>query len=264
MSWLNAALQSSVGRKFLMGITGLFLCFFLVVHLAGNLLLYVGPEVYDEYAHKLHSNPEFLILAEILLYSAFLVHILLSISLAFTNTAAREQDYAVKRTKVPGRILNVLGMTPDNTMAVTGLVVFLFLIVHLGDFKFESSWGNALDGLEPYAKAQVILADSARVVIYVAGSLILGIHVAHGFASAFQSLGLNHPKYTPTIKSLSRAFGLIVAVGFGSIPVIVPQLKVHSAESLVKPEAAIDVELNKAAGKPQADEQSGTADSPAN
>ena len=153
MSWLNAALQSSVGRKFLMGITGLFLCFFLVVHLAGNLLLYVGPEVYDEYAHKLHSNPEFLILAEILLYSAFLVHILLSISLAFTNTAAREQDYAVKRTKVPGRILNVLGMTPDNTMAVTGLVVFLFLIVHLGDFKFESSWGNALDGLEPYAKA---------------------------------------------------------------------------------------------------------------
>ncbi|MCA9079988.1 MAG: succinate dehydrogenase cytochrome b subunit [Planctomycetaceae bacterium] len=224
MNWLSAVLKSSVGRKFLMGITGLFLCFFLVVHLAGNLLLFAGQEIYDEYAHKLHSNGELLIVAEILLFSAFAVHILYAISLTLTNKEAREQGYAVQRSKVPGRAFNILGLTPDNTMVITGLVVFLFLTVHLSDFKFEWAWGDQLEGIEPYAKAQLILADAGRVVIYVVGALFLGIHVAHGFASAFQSLGLNHPKYTPTIKSLSRVFGFVVAIGFGCIPVIFPKL----------------------------------------
>lgn len=226
MSWLTAALKSSVGRKYLMGLTGLFLCIFLVLHLAGNLLLFVGQETYDEYAHKLHSNPELLLVAEVLLFSAFAIHIALAISLAMTNSAAREQDYAVKRTKVPGRTLNLLGLTPDNTMTITGLVVFLFLVVHLSDFKFEWAWGSELDGLEPYAKAEYILADAGRVIIYLVGSVILGVHVAHGFGSAFQSIGLNHPKYTPTIKRVSGLFGLVVAVGFGCIPVVFPKLKV--------------------------------------
>ncbi|MEZ5942825.1 MAG: succinate dehydrogenase cytochrome b subunit [Planctomycetaceae bacterium] len=231
MSWLTAALKSSVGRKFLMGLTGLFLCLFLVVHLAGNLMLYVGPETYDEYAHKLHSNAELLVIAEVALFAAFVVHIALAISLTQTNNAAREQEYAVKQTKVPGRTLNLLGMTPDNTMVITGLVVFLFLIVHLSDFKFEWAWGDQLDGLEPYAKAKFILADAGRVLIYVVGTIVLGVHVAHGLASAFQSIGFNHPKYTPTIKSASRVFGLVVALGFGSIPLVFPNLvQIEDAE----------------------------------
>jgi succinate dehydrogenase / fumarate reductase cytochrome b subunit len=230
VSWLNAALQSSVGRKFVMGLTGLFLCLFLVVHLAGNLLLYAGPEKYDEYAHKLHANEEILVIAEVLLFGAFAAHILLAISLAFTNSAAREHDYAVKRSKVPGRTMNLLGLTPDSTMVITGLLVFLFLIVHLSDFKFEWAWGTELDGLEPYAKAQYILADAGRVLIYLIGSVVLGVHVAHGFASAFQSLGFNHPKYTPTVKTVSKVFGLVVAVGFGSIPVLVPKMQVQTEQ----------------------------------
>ena len=224
MNWLSAALKSSVGRKFLMGITGLFLCFFLVVHLAGNLMLFVGQETYDEYAHKLHSNAELLVIAEILLFAAFAVHILLAVSLTFTNNDARRQGYAVQRSKVPGRTFNFLGMTPDNTMVISGLIVFLFLTVHLSDFKFEWAWGSQLETLQPYEKAQVILADAGRVIVYVIGSLVLGVHVSHGFASAFQSIGLNHPKYTPTIKTLSRAFGIVVALGFGSIPVVFPKI----------------------------------------
>ncbi len=224
MSWLTAAFKSSVGRKFLMGLTGLFLCLFLVLHLAGNLLLFVGQETYDEYAHKLHSNPELLVMAEILLFAAFTVHIALALSLTQTNNAARTQDYAVKRSKVPGRTLNLLGMTPDNTMVITGLVVFLFLTVHLSDFKFGWAWGEAVENLGPYAKAQHILADAGRAVIYLVGAIILGVHVSHGFASAFQSIGFNHPKYTPAIKSTSRVFGLVVAIGFGCIPVLFPKL----------------------------------------
>ncbi|MCA8993713.1 MAG: hypothetical protein KDA88_17120 [Planctomycetaceae bacterium] len=248
MSWLTAALKSSVGRKFLMGLTGLFLCLFLVVHLAGNLMLYVGPETYDEYAHKLHSNAELLVIAEVALFAAFAVHIALAISLTQTNNAAREQEYAVKQTKVPGRTLNLLGMTPDNTMVITGLVVFLFLIVHLSDFKFEWAWGDQLDGLEPYAKAKFILADAGRVLIYVVGTIVLGVHVAHGLASAFQSIGFNHPKYTPTIKGASRIFGVVVALGFGSIPVVFPKL--------VQPEDAdVHFQLEKEAGEVRLGEQ---------
>lgn len=220
MSWLTAALKSSVGRKFIMGLTGLFLCFFLVVHLAGNLLLYVGQETYDEYAHKLHSNPEFLIVAEILLFGALVAHILLAISLTGSNNSARAVGYSVKKTKVEGRVLNLFGwISPDNTMVVSGLVVLLFLIVHLGDFKFEAWWGSALEGKQPFEVAKIILADVSRMAIYFVGSVILGIHVTHGLASAFQSLGLNHPKYTPVIKTASWIFGVIVALGFGTLPI---------------------------------------------
>jgi succinate dehydrogenase / fumarate reductase cytochrome b subunit len=229
LNWLAAALKSSVGRKFIMGLTGLFLCFFLVVHLAGNLLLYVGEETYNEYAHKLHSNPEFLLVAEILLFSALVGHIALAISLTGSNTGARSVRYAVKKTKVEGRVLNMFGwISPDNTMMVSGLIVLLFLIVHLGDFKFESWWGEALEGKEPYQVAQVILADVSRMVIYLVGSVVLGVHVSHGLASAFQSLGLNHPKYTPTIKVASRIFGIVVALGFGTLPIVFSMLTKQS------------------------------------
>lgn len=228
MSWLTAALKSSVGRKFVMGLTGLFLCFFLVVHLAGNLLLYVGQETYDEYAHKLHSNQELLLIAEVLLFGALLAHILLAISLTGSNFSARSTGYAVKKTKVEGRALNIAGwISPDNTMVISGLVILLFLIVHLGDFKFEAWWGSALEGKQPYEVAQVILADMTRMVIYLIGSVVLGVHVSHGLASAFQSLGLNHPKYTPCIKIASRIFGIVVALGFGTLPIIFSALSQH-------------------------------------
>lgn len=221
LAWLVAALKSSVGRKFVMGLTGLFLCFFLVVHLSGNLLLYVGPEVYDDYAHKLHGVfGEFLLISQVLLYLAFALHIWLAITLTISNRAARASGYAMKQSKVEGRVLQPGGWTPDNTMMITGLVVFAFLAVHLGDFKFETWWGEDLEKMEPFAKAVVILAEPSRWIIYGLGSIVLGIHVSHGLASAFQSLGLNHPKYTPTVRFASVIFGIIVALGFGTLPLL--------------------------------------------
>lgn len=220
MSWLNAFLTSSVGRKFLMGITGLFLCLFLVVHLAGNLLLYVGPDAYNEYAHKLHDNPELLITAEVLLYAAFAVHIYLAVVLTISNRATRQRQYAQKQTKIEDRVVNVMGLTPDNTMFLTGFIALLFLIVHVSDFKFEYPWGEAIAEYDPFTKAGIIVSDLSRMVIYLVGSVVLGFHVSHGFQSAFQSIGFNHPKYTPCIQSFSWIFGVIVAVGFGSFPIM--------------------------------------------
>lgn len=216
MSWLLNALKSSVGKKFVMGGTGLFLCFFLVVHLAGNLLLYISADAYNHYAHALHANVAFLILAEVLLYLAFAGHLLLAYATVTENLAARPIAYGhPRKSKVPGRVANFAGLTPDSTMAITGAIVLFFIIVHVADFKFEIGWGQ-LEKAEPFTKAQVILGSMTRKVIYLIGSLVLGVHVSHGLASAFQSLGVNHPKYTPIIKKVAMVFSLVVAVGFGS------------------------------------------------
>lgn len=220
MNWLKAFLFSSIGRKYLMGATGLFLCFFLVVHLIGNLLLYVGKETYNEYAHKLHSNPEFLILAEVLLYTAFAIHIAYGICLQFQNRGARQERYAFQQSKRADRVLSQAVPTPDKTMFLTGLFILFFLAVHLSDFKFEILWKEALENADPFAKARIIVSNVTRGLIYLSGSFILGIHVSHGLQSSFQSLGLNHPKYTPTIRCLSLIFGVVVALGFGSFPIV--------------------------------------------
>ncbi|WP_437224041.1 succinate dehydrogenase cytochrome b subunit [Planctomicrobium sp. SH661] len=220
MNWLKAFLFSSVGKKYLMGATGLFLCFFLVVHLVGNLLLYVGEETYNEYAHKLHDNPEFLILAEVLLYTAFALHIGYGIWLQFQNRDARVNRYAMQQSKRRDRVLAESVPTPDKTMFITGLVILCFLAVHLSDFKFEIGWRSALEGHEPFAKARIIVSNLVRGSIYLIGSLFLGYHVSHGLQSSLQSLGWNHPKYTPTVRCVSWLFGLVVAIGFGSFPVV--------------------------------------------
>lgn len=220
MNWLKAFLFSSVGRKYLMGATGLFLCFFLVVHLVGNLLLYVGKETYNEYAHKLHSNPEFLVLAEVLLYTAFAVHIAYGVCLQFQNRAARQERYAFQQSKRSDRVLSQAVPTPDKTMFLTGLIILFFLSWHLSDFKFEIGWREALENVDPFSKARIIVSNVTRGLIYFVGSVVLGVHVSHGLQSSFQSLGLNHPKYTPTIRRLSLIFGVVVALGFGSFPVM--------------------------------------------
>ncbi|MGE3999490.1 MAG: succinate dehydrogenase cytochrome b subunit [Planctomycetaceae bacterium] len=213
------ALASSVGRKFVMGLTGLFLCLFLVIHLGGNLLLYVGPEAYDHYAHALHEQQAFLLVAQIGLYLALVLHILLALKLTTSNVTARFVSYRKKASKRDDRMVASV-VAPETWMLRSGFIVLIFLFVHLTDFKFEFGWGAVLDGQTPYDKAGVILRDFGRAAVYTLGSVVLGVHVSHGLASAFQSLGLNHPRYNGCIRWSSVAFGWIVAAGFASFPVI--------------------------------------------
>lgn len=219
MNSLINALASSVGRKFVMGLTGLFLCLFLVIHLAGNLLLYVGADAYNHYAHALHEQKAFLIFSEVLLYTAFISHLLIAFKLTGTNLVARRNNYAKKLSKRTGRTIAGI-LAPETWMFWTGSVVLLFALVHISDFKFELGFGEGLASASPYDKASVILSHSWRAGLYVAGSIMLGLHVAHGFQSAFQSLGLSHPRCNCCIRWCSAAFGWIVAIGFASFPVI--------------------------------------------
>ena len=214
MNWFFKFLSSSVGKKALMAVTGLLLCGFLVAHLAGNLLLYVSADAYNAYAHKLHEQKELLVVAEIGLFAVIILHLMLAVKTESGNSAARSTDYAVKQTKQKG---SVMAFPAHSTMWFTGVVVLVFMLLHLADFKFELR-GEGIASLTPYAKAERLLEDKLTFIVYIIGSLVLGYHLSHGFQSSFQTLGLNHPKYTNGVKAFSRLFALIIALGFASFP----------------------------------------------
>lgn len=224
MNWLWTALSSSIGKKVLIAITGLGLCGFLIAHLAGNLLLYAGPEAYNHYADSLHAQKALLVVAELGLLLLFLGHLSLALRTTSENNSARPQEYAMKQSKQPSP---PLAKPASSIMFGTGVVVLLFLLLHLMDFRFELR--NHVTGERPFDKAIRLLHDPLTFTVYIVGSLVLGYHVLHGFQSAFQTLGLRHPKYTPAIKRLSVAFALIVALGFASLPLMAVARKAPSA-----------------------------------
>jgi succinate dehydrogenase / fumarate reductase cytochrome b subunit len=218
LSLLVKALSSSVGKKFVMGFTGLLLCGFLVAHLAGNLLLYVGPDAYNKYAHALHSQPALLFVAEFLLYALFVIHILLALRLTQENHAARGQRYALKRSKLDAAPHTTNSpVHPEAWMFTSGAIVLFFLIVHLLQFTWHKwPWFTTSTVEEPFDKAIHILSDKFTAGVYLVGVIILGIHLWHGFASAFQSLGITHPKYASLIKWAGVIFACVIAIGFAS------------------------------------------------
>lgn len=215
MNWLVRALSSSIGKKFVMGITGLLLCGFLIVHLAGNLLLYVGADAYNEYAHALHSQSALLAVAEAGLLLLFLAHLVLAVVTTRENKLARgREDYALKASKQKP----FLTFFPHNWMWITGTIVLAFVLLHLADFRMGLRNPGSADEA-PFDKAVRLLKDPITMSGYLVGVIVLGIHLAHGFASAFQSLGINHPKYNTAIKIVGGLFAAVIAVGFASFPI---------------------------------------------
>lgn len=210
-------LASSIGKKAQMGISGLLLCGFLVAHLGGNLLLFLpdGGKAYNEYAHALHSQTVLLPVAEIGLVLLFAWHLVLALLTNKDNADARPVGYALQRSK---QEQGPISQPASSVMMATGVVVLMFVLLHLADFKFKLR--NHVPDEEPFTKAVRLLQDPITCVGYIIGTLVLGYHVLHGFQSAFQSLGLNHPKYTPLIKLASLAFAILVGLGFASLPFV--------------------------------------------
>ncbi|MBI5630927.1 MAG: succinate dehydrogenase cytochrome b subunit [Elusimicrobia bacterium] len=196
--------SSSIGRKFLVALAGLLLCGFLVAHLAGNLLLLVGEESFNHYAAKLEKNPA-LLPAEIALAGLFLLHITISLKLRWENALARPAAYAVEQ----GKGARTWG---SRTMGYTAGLILLFLAVHIWTFKY----GDKPGGL--YKLVMSSFGRPAYSLFYVAAMLGLGLHLSHGFQSAFKTLGIEHPKYSPLIKAAGIAFALSVALGFAFLP----------------------------------------------
>lgn len=213
MNWLKNALTSSIGRKWVMGLTGLLLIVFVVIHLSGNLLLYVGFEAYNHYAHALHTNPTLIYIAEIGLLVLFALHIFIALHLSRDNRRARLTPYVQRKSKQGNT-----AATPSATMFVTGAIVLAFILLHLADFRFHLR-NVGLSEEEPFDKALRLLQDPITASVYVLGSLLLGWHLLHGFQSTFQSLGFRHAKYSPFLRTLGVILAVVIGLGFASFPI---------------------------------------------
>lgn len=223
--WAHCLITSSIGRKFVMGVTGLLLCGFLVGHLAGNLLLFAGQHEFDKYAAWIHNN-ELTPLAELGLLVLFLAHVYLAFVTTLENREARKVAYARKESKIPERSL---AFPPSNWMFLSGSIVLLFVLLHLADLRMGvrpdiayPEWNEEAPPM--YVMTVRVLSNPVSRVIYILGTIFLGFHLSHGFSSAFQSLGLSHPKYTPLIKSIGILFAVVIGAGFAALPVLVPEL----------------------------------------
>jgi len=217
-SWVIAMFVSSIGRKYVMSLTGLFLCSFLVIHLIGNLLT-LAPDngvLFDEFTHFMESNIAIRIL-EYVLFAGFIIHILQSLVVTRMNQKARPDKYAVN----PG---NASSTWYSRNMGILGTIIFVFLVIHLRNFfwdlKFEPEelGTDAKGDINLYKEVIETFGLWYYVAFYVAGMVALGYHLWHGFASSFRSLGLMHSKYTPAIIFIGKLYTIVITGGFIIIP----------------------------------------------
>lgn len=222
MNWFTKTLSSTLGKKLIMSLTGLFLITFLIVHSSGNLLLFKndGGEAFNLYAKFMTTNPV-IKTASYLLYGSILVHIIYSVLLTLYNRQARPVAYAYEKAST--------GSTwQSRNMGVLGALILVFLVIHLRGFWYEMHWGNVqivnYDGVECKDLYTVVVAAFSQwwyAVLYLLSMVVLAFHLSHGFASAFQTLGLNHKKYTPFIEKVGLAYSLIIPAIFASQPLFV-------------------------------------------
>ncbi len=223
MNWIIRTLTSSVGKKVLMSLTGLFLVTFLIVHMVGNFQLLI-PDIeeasasFNKYAVFMTTFP--LIKAtSYLLYGSILFHTLLAIITTWQNKQARPVGYAVDGHSEVNWMSRYMG--------VFGTVIFVFLIVHMGNFWFRYHFGDVLpimeiDG-EIYKNLYAVVATSFMVwwysLFYIVAMFAVGFHLWHGFQSGFQTLGLRHIKYTSIVSITSKLLAIAFIVGFASMPI---------------------------------------------
>lgn len=213
-------LATSIARKVLMALTGLFLTLFLVVHLAGNLQLIPGmgtKEGFNEYAIFMTSFP-LIKITSYGLYATILGHALLGLVLTLQNRKARPEQYAYSK---PSRNSN----WASRNMGLLGTIIFVFIVLHMRSFWFEYHWGelpvDANGNRDLHGITIAAFYQWWYVLIYVVAMAALAFHLLHGFQSAFQSLGWNHPKYTPIVKRTGAVLSIALCAGFALIAVLI-------------------------------------------
>jgi succinate dehydrogenase / fumarate reductase cytochrome b subunit len=209
MNWITGTLGSSIGKKLMMAVTGLGFCGFLTTHLAGNLTIYGGKDAFNSYAAHLHALGPLVTVLELGLLTFGLVHVITGLTLFLGNFKARPTRYAVNKS-AGGRTLG------SATMPYTGIILLAFIIFHLMNFHFVDKTNTTIFNIVSGA-----FAKPGYVAIYIAAMVVAAIHVSHGFWSAFQTIGANHPKYMPAIRTLGIVFALIVGLGFGFLPIYI-------------------------------------------
>ncbi|MHC1706944.1 MAG: succinate dehydrogenase cytochrome b subunit [Bacteroidales bacterium] len=212
-NWLQI---SSISKKIYMAIAGLFLIVFLVVHLGINLCLLRndGGEWFNAAANFMSTN-YIVKVFEVFLFLGFILHIILGVIVQIQNWMARPQRYRIEGFSHTSFF--------SKYMIHTGIIVFIFLVIHMMNFYFvKLGFVPVPEGIEDkhdfYNMAELLFSNLNYSVLYIAFMVFLGFHLNHAFQSAFQTLGLNHNKYTPLIKICGNLYSIVVPLGFCIIP----------------------------------------------
>lgn len=220
---MSTFFTASIGRKFLMGVTGLFLVLFIIVHLTINLLLIFDDsgDLFNKGAYFMSTNPAVKIM-EPILGIGFLVHIIWSFLITWENWRARPVKYEKQD-------LSNASSWASRNMLILGTLILVFLVVHIMNFYWKMKiTGSPLldyvivDGVNmknSYNLVSTLFKESLIYsLFYVAGGILLGLHVVHGFWSSFQTLGLNNKIWMSRLRFVAKVYAILVAVGFSIIP----------------------------------------------
>ncbi len=225
MSSVGTIVWSSVARKVINAVTGLGLCIFIVIHLLGNLTLLTGnAEAFNKYSHFLLSLGTLIYLTEAGLVIFFLFHMFTAVTVWWDQQMARPQAYKYSaKAGYPSK-----KTISSRTMIYTGVTILVFTILHLITFKYgpgiKEGYAMEIDGVvmrDLYRLTIEIFHRPGYVIWYVVSLTFLGFHLRHGFWSAFQSMGINHPRWTPVLYGLAMLFALVMAIGFIILPVVI-------------------------------------------
>ena len=195
-----------------MALSGLFLIIFLITHLVINsLTLSSSKDLFNEAAHFMATNP-IIYAMQYVLALGFIIHIGMGIKLTIQNKRARSQEY----------VYNKMSKNTDlssRSMIVSGGLVIVFLALHLRDYFYQMKFVGLPEGTTDYDLVVNLFTNPYYTAVYVIAFIVLGIHLNHGFKSAFQSMGANHKKYNPLIKTVSTLYSLVIALGFSTIAI---------------------------------------------
>jgi succinate dehydrogenase / fumarate reductase cytochrome b subunit len=224
MNIVSNIFSSSLGKKYIMAVTGFVMFLFVIGHLAGNLQIFLGSEAINRYGHFLQSNPEILWPARIVLLIMLVLHVWSAVKLSAENKAARPIPYGAWQP---------VGSTyASRTMLMSGLIVFVFIIYHLLHFTVQAQWVNLthknfIDFTDPAKrhdifKMMVVGFHNPLVSgFYILGMALLCLHLSHGTSSMFQSIGWKSPVYGPFLDNASRWLAVAIFIGYTSIPVAI-------------------------------------------
>lgn len=191
MSWFVQTFKSSLGKKYIMAITGFMLGAFLTVHAIGNSTIFWGGAAFNSYAHHLHSLGPLVSLFELGLLTIFCLHVITAVNIFFINRAARGGKYAVQ-SQAGGRTWG------SRTMPYTGLIILLFILLHLINFHFPE---KTLE--KPISVFVTDVLHGPQAILYLIGLGALLLHISHGFWSLLQTLGISHPKYDQPLRIMA-------------------------------------------------------------
>lgn len=210
-------LSSSIGKKTMMALTGLFLIVFLLEHLYTNISLFYGDggAEFNETSHSMvHSL--FIRIVEVVLFISIIVHVAQAIILTRDNSKARPVKYAVSGVSQTSPWIS-------RNMGLTGSIIFFFIVVHLYNFfaPYRVTGAVGGEGQDSLAKSVAdALSNPYYAALYLVAVVIMCYHLSHGFASAFRTLGLDNKKYTPVLKLAANGLALLFGLGFSAFPIL--------------------------------------------